>query len=567
VSEPSRALIEEEDEQHTISARFRLQSASPVNDASKTQWELGTKFRTMVGTGLLMHGLNAEPSHFMWAIKPEGLVLSELVQQQEDADAEEDERVAEEQEEEAAAGLRPGPPETPQPGPRFHSRLVTQPVTPFPTSSLINTQILLCRICEREVPTWYFEKHSETCHEIHRLEADISEQNDKVSEILQEAETLLAMYDPQDRSPTPTYRGTAVTSRMQNALPLSPEKYRQAQHAAQRNLIEQVIDTLRLCLEISTPSLKDENSDLPIDEQRLLSPRSENHLSALSIWSRPTTEDEALTRLIDDSLLVTRGKINAVNRLRNTVVYSERVRHEWQEKVERGLQQAEQEALGEGSDETSSGEESAHTAEEGVNLASTQTLPPAEPMSSGLHLMVPGMSADTSSSTSPSDVAGGDGPPRLSRHHRRLSSRTDYTDFSTSPSLPSSFPAEASPTRRRRKTSGRLSVGSETPLSPRLPCITPASRSTTITIKDFEMLKPISKGAFGSVYLARKKVTGDFYAIKILRKADMISKNQITNVKAERKILMTQSESPYVVRLFFTFRAPSYSPNERCSVR
>lgn len=81
------------------------------------------------------------------------------------------------------------------------------------------------------------------------------------------------------------------------------------------------------------------------------------------------------------------------------------------------------------------------------------------------------------------------------------------------------------------------------------------------------MLKPISKGAFGSVYLARKKVTGDFYAIKILRKADMISKNQITNVKAERKILMTQSESPYVVRLFFTFRAPSYPPNERCSVR
>ena len=69
------------------------------------------------------------------------------------------------------------------------------------------------------------------------------------------------------------------------------------------------------------------------------------------------------------------------------------------------------------------------------------------------------------------------------------------------------------------------------------------------------MIKPISKGAFGSVFLAKKKVTGDYYAIKILRKADMISKNQITNVKAERMILMKQAESPFVVKLFYTFQS------------
>ena len=32
---------------------------------------------------------------------------------------------------------------------------------------------------------------------------------------------------------------------------------------------------------------------------------------------------------------------------------------------------------------------------------------------------------------------------------------------------------------------------------------------------DFEIVKPISKGAFGRVFLAKKIVTGDVYAIKV----------------------------------------------------
>ena len=96
---------------------------------------------------------------------------------------------------------------------------------------------------------------------------------------------------------------------------------------------------------------------------------------------------------------------------------------------------------------------------------------------------------------------------------------------------------------------------SNVPLSPRLPTSTPASRTTPTSIKDFEIIKPISKGAFGSVFLAKKKVTGDYFAIKVLKKADMIAKNQITNVKAERMILMKQAESPFVAKLYFTFQS------------
>jgi len=78
------------------------------------------------------------------------------------------------------------------------------------------------------------------------------------------------------------------------------------------------------------------------------------------------------------------------------------------------------------------------------------------------------------------------------------------------------------------------------------------------SIKDFDIIKPISKGAFGSVFLAKKRVTGDYYAIKFLKKSDMIAKNQVTNVKAERMILMTQTDSPFVTKLYYTFQSKDY---------
>jgi serine/threonine-protein kinase RIM15 len=78
------------------------------------------------------------------------------------------------------------------------------------------------------------------------------------------------------------------------------------------------------------------------------------------------------------------------------------------------------------------------------------------------------------------------------------------------------------------------------------------------SIKDFEIIKPISKGAFGSVYLSKKKSTGEYFAIKVLKKADMVAKNQVTNVKAERAIMMWQGESDFVAKLYWTFSSKDY---------
>ncbi|KAL5981569.1 hypothetical protein ACLOJK_015631 [Asimina triloba] len=79
----------------------------------------------------------------------------------------------------------------------------------------------------------------------------------------------------------------------------------------------------------------------------------------------------------------------------------------------------------------------------------------------------------------------------------------------------------------------------------------PTHRERT-SIDDFDILKPISKGAFGKIFLARKRTTGDLFAIKILKKLDMIRKNDIEHILAERDILIAV-RNPFVVRFYYSF--------------
>ncbi|KAI9848374.1 MAG: rim15, signal transduction response regulator [Thelocarpon superellum] len=112
--------------------------------------------------------------------------------------------------------------------------------------------------------------------------------------------------------------------------------------------------------------------------------------------------------------------------------------------------------------------------------------------------------------------------------------------------------------KRQSSTTTSASTDVRPPLSPRLMTSQPQAKAVAPSIKDFEIIKPISKGAFGSVYLSKKKSTGDYFAIKVLKKADMVAKNQVTNVKAERAIMMWQGESDFVAKLYWTFSSKEY---------
>ncbi len=54
--------------------------------------------------------------------------------------------------------------------------------------------------------------------------------------------------------------------------------------------------------------------------------------------------------------------------------------------------------------------------------------------------------------------------------------------------------------------------------------------------------------------MARKKRTGDIYAIKILDKNVMIRKNMVEHVMVERHI-MANTHNPFVVKLYFAFQS------------
>uniref|UniRef100_A0A8C1J9A1 Serine/threonine-protein kinase greatwall n=1 Tax=Cyprinus carpio TaxID=7962 RepID=A0A8C1J9A1_CYPCA len=73
------------------------------------------------------------------------------------------------------------------------------------------------------------------------------------------------------------------------------------------------------------------------------------------------------------------------------------------------------------------------------------------------------------------------------------------------------------------------------------------------SIEDFVLVKPISRGAFGKVYLARKKCNSKLYAVKVVKKADMVDKNMTDQMKAERDALAL-SKSPFIVHLFYSLQ-------------
>lgn len=58
------------------------------------------------------------------------------------------------------------------------------------------------------------------------------------------------------------------------------------------------------------------------------------------------------------------------------------------------------------------------------------------------------------------------------------------------------------------------SIDDDTVRSLRASPINPCTKDRT-SIEDFEIIKPISRGAFGRVFLSRKRATGDFFAIKV----------------------------------------------------
>lgn len=82
-------------------------------------------------------------------------------------------------------------------------------------------------------------------------------------------------------------------------------------------------------------------------------------------------------------------------------------------------------------------------------------------------------------------------------------------------------------------------------------------RRLRLTQNEFESIKIIGRGAFGEVRLVRMKGTGELFAMKKLRKSEIIKKDQVAHVRAERDVMAYSDlyfKNPWIVKLYFSFQ-------------
>lgn len=75
--------------------------------------------------------------------------------------------------------------------------------------------------------------------------------------------------------------------------------------------------------------------------------------------------------------------------------------------------------------------------------------------------------------------------------------------------------------------------------------------------QDFEIVKLISNGAYGAVYLVKHKQTRQRFAMKKINKNNLMLRNQVEQVFAERDIL-SFADNPFVVSMYCSFETKKH---------
>lgn len=79
-----------------------------------------------------------------------------------------------------------------------------------------------------------------------------------------------------------------------------------------------------------------------------------------------------------------------------------------------------------------------------------------------------------------------------------------------------------------------------------------------VDMSNFELLKVLGTGAYGKVFLVRKRGGSDhgrLYAMKVLKKATIVQKKKTTeHTKTERQVLEAVRDSPFLVTLHYAFQ-------------
>eukprot|EP00048_Salpingoeca_helianthica_P023241 m.23210 g.23210 ORF g.23210 m.23210 type:complete len:534 (-) comp8443_c0_seq1:58-1659(-) len=96
------------------------------------------------------------------------------------------------------------------------------------------------------------------------------------------------------------------------------------------------------------------------------------------------------------------------------------------------------------------------------------------------------------------------------------------------------------------KPSGDLQV--------RVAVAAPVQERGGLTMDNFKVLRVLGKGNFGKVMLVQNRLSGRIYALKTLKKSDLVGRGEVEHTRAERQILQ-QNKHPFLVSLMFSFQS------------
>uniref|UniRef100_A0A672RQC3 protein kinase C n=1 Tax=Sinocyclocheilus grahami TaxID=75366 RepID=A0A672RQC3_SINGR len=132
-----------------------------------------------------------------------------------------------------------------------------------------------------------------------------------------------------------------------------------------------------------------------------------------------------------------------------------------------------------------------------------------------------------------------DSPPSVTRKNTQTSNTVDIAPVSEPVSLPDPAPPE-----RAVRTSSHNSQPSK----------------SSLCLQDFQMIAVLGRGHFGKVLLSEYKRSGKVYAIKALKKGDIVARDEVESLMCEKRIFETVNSTrhPFLVNLFACFQTPEH---------
>lgn len=88
----------------------------------------------------------------------------------------------------------------------------------------------------------------------------------------------------------------------------------------------------------------------------------------------------------------------------------------------------------------------------------------------------------------------------------------------------------------------------------------PQKQSDTMSMDSFKFLSVLGRGHFGKVILTQFKTTGEYFAIKALKKGDIIARDEVDSLLSEKRIFEVANaiRHPFLVNLFACFQTDAH---------